>query len=257
MIRYLYVFGRPIALYGFMIVLGAFVANFFAYKLLKKRDDAEVADLILMEAYTFAGGMLGAKLLFILTIFGEIDWSRFFEPENLNTLLNGGFVFYGGLIGGILCVAIMGHVHKIETMKYVRNFIFGIPLVHAFGRVGCFFAGCCYGIEYHGPLAVVFPENGYTPHGIELFPVQLFEAALLFILAMVIFYLRYSKNYKYTLELYIVAYAIIRFGTEFLRGDINRGFAGVLSTSQWISILTVAVLSVYIRFFAVKEQLQQ
>lgn len=117
-------------------------------------------------------------------------------------------MFYGGLIGGLLCVIGAGKIYKMDYMSYIRNFIFLIPLIHGFGRIGCFLAGCCYGKPYHGPGAVVFPEGSYAPAGIELFPVQLMEAAMLFLIFFVLLWLEIRKSWKYTIETYFVLYGI-------------------------------------------------
>lgn len=72
-------------------------------------------------------------------------------------------------------VLLAGKIHKFNVKIYIRNFIFLIPFIHAFGRIGCFFAGCCFGIPYNGIGAVVFPENSYALPDVSLFPVQLVE----------------------------------------------------------------------------------
>ena len=68
-----------------------------------------------------------------------------------------------------------------------------IPIMHAFGRVGCFFAGCCYGRPYKGFGAVTFPEGSQGPSGVSLFPVQLVEAILVLIIAIVLLWLQIKK----------------------------------------------------------------
>ena len=157
-----------------------------------------------------------------------------------------GFVFYGGLIFGLIFVFLAGKIHKIPAGIYVRKFIFLIPFMHSFGRVGCFMAGCCYGIPYDGIGAVVFPEGSYAIPGIKLFPVQLVESACLMIIAFAILYLQMKKQWYYTVETYLILYAILRFCLENLRYDAERGYYAGLSTSQWISIgfLVAAMVSV-------------
>ena len=102
-------------------------------------------------------------------------------------------------------------------------------------------AGCCYGIPYDGFGAVVFPEGSLAPSGIPLFPVQLVEAILLFIIAAFLGYMSIRKNWDYSVESYLILYSIVRFILEFYRYDEVRGFVLGLTTSQWISIAILIV----------------
>ena len=195
------------------------------------------------------GGFLGAKLLYLYVMFDEIEWNRIFEADYFNALMKGGFVFYGGLIGGIAAALLAGKLHKLEIGYYFTHCIFLIPFIHGFGRVGCFMAGCCYGIPYDGPLAVIFPESSLALHGVKLFPVQLVEAILLIIISAIIFVMTVKFKSRFTVEAYLILYAIVRFILEQFRYDPERGYFLGVSTSQWISILlfAAAIISIIVR----------
>lgn len=231
--------------YGCMIAAGVVIANIIAMYVLH-RTKLDFNDFILLEAYCFLGAFIGAKLLYLIVSYKEIQWDKMLEPAYFNQIMLGGFVFYGGLIGGLLLIAVAGYVHKINASEYIKNFVFLIPFIHAFGRLGCFFAGCCYGIPYDGPFSVIFPKGSYAISGIKLFPVQIVEAVLLFIISGIILYLQLKYKWEYAIETYLVLYAIIRFGLEYLRYDSNRGFWGLLSTSQWISIFMILIAGLMI-----------
>ena len=116
-----------------------------------------------------------------------------------------------------------------------------VPLAHALGRVGCFCAGCCYGIPMDPPWGVCF-HSALAPHGVALFPVQLLEAALNFILFLFLYhYAKKPRKPGAVLGLYLVCYAVERFGLEYLRFDEIRGFLFGISTSQWISLLLIPI----------------
>jgi len=232
--------------YGLMIALGVVLANVVAMFVLRKTK-LDLNDFILTEAYCILGAFIGAKGLYLIVSAGGIQWNQMLNPSYFNQIMQGGFVFYGGLIGGLLFVCLSGKLHKIDSGVYVRNFIFLIPFIHAFGRVGCFLAGCCYGRPYEGIGAVVFPEGSYAPAGIRLFPVQLVEAVVLFGIALLLLFLQMEKNWYYTIESYFLLYAVARFVLEYFRYDEVRGRFLYLSTSQWISIALVgiAVVSIY------------
>lgn len=235
---FIQMFGREIPAYGMLIVLGVILANITAFIYLKKvKYDTD--HFLVLEAYCFLGAFVGAKLLFILVSFDKIQWSRILEPEYFNSLMQGGFVFYGGMIGGLLFALMAGKLHKIDAIDYIRHLIFLIPFIHAFGRIGCHCVGCCYGRPYSGPGAVVYSENQLAPPGISLFPVQLLEAVLLLVIAVILIMLTLKNKFDVTVPTYFISYGIVRFILEFLRGDDLRGSYAFLSTSQWISLLLI------------------
>lgn len=244
---YIDFFGLHIASYGLMILIGVSIANIIV-RVMAKRKQQDFNDFIILESYCFLGAFLGAKLLYILVSFRYIDWSRIGDLQYLKALFSGGFVFYGGLIGGILTVILVGKIYKIPAGEYIRDYIFLIPLVHAFGRIGCFMAGCCYGIRYSGLGAVVFPSGCFAPSGVKLFPVQIVEAAGLMAIAMLILGLQMRFSWKYTVETYLFLYGILRFILENYRNDTARGIYWNFSTSQWISLGMILFSVVCIMF---------
>ena len=233
------IFGLNIPAYGLMITLGVVVANLVALYFIRK-EGRKFDDIILIEAYCLLGAFVGAKLLYIIVSFNDIDWESAKTLEGVSNLMSSGFVFYGGLIGGIGMILLAGKIHGVESKYYLKNYIFAAPLGHAFGRIGCFCAGCCYGMEYHGPGAVVFPHGSFAPAGVELFPVQLVESACLFIIAGVMIFLKKRGKSAHLIEIYMIGYGIVRFVLEFFRDDAYRGVYFGISTSQWISMLAVA-----------------
>lgn len=174
-----------------------------------------------------------AKLLFWITLDASLS-------ENLlaktNFWVGGGFVFYGGLAGGLLWTLIYTKNRKIEAKK-IEFLVLPLVLGHALGRVACFLAGCCYGAYCDLPWRVHL-------HGADRHPVQLYESIALLAL---FFWLRkrfvLSKN---IILPYLGSYFAIRFLIEFFRGDDIRGvFYFNLSTSQYISLLGLAFILVY------------
>lgn len=231
--------------YGLAIVLGIIIANLIALYPLK-RYKLDINNFIILEAYIFLGGFIGSKLLYFIVAFRSIHWDKIFELNYFNQLMGSGFVFYGGLLGGLLSVVLAGKLHHIDYKTYMKNFIFLIPLVHSFGRIGCFLAGCCYGIPYTGPFSVIFPENSFALANVKLFPIQLVEAFLLIVLALSIFIGQMYYNLKNTIETYLISYSVIRFILEFFRYDVERGRFLLFSTSQWISIGIFVIVTIYL-----------
>lgn len=245
------IFGIELPLYGIMFFLGIAAAAVVAIFLIKRRN-IEGFDFACGAVYAMIGAILGAKLLFLLVSIDQVKMvieSSLTVLEKVEILLKGGFVFYGGLIGGILGLLIYGWQFKTKMASYFDVCATVLPLGHAFGRVGCFFGGCCYGIEHDGWFSHVYgadwfaqPDKVITPIGVPLLPVQLIEAMCLLALfagLMVLFFKNKKKTPWLQTLAYMGAYSVIRFVLEFFRGDKERGgFLGV-STSQWISILLV------------------
>lgn len=240
-------FEQPVVqYYGLFIVTGVAAAGTLGY-ILAKHFKMSVNDYIILAAYGFGGGMVGAKLLYLLVILEYIKWEMLSSPEYLRQLFQGGFVFYGGLIGGITTIFLAGKIHKIFVWKYLNTMIPCLPVVQGFGRIGCYLTGCCYGISYAGPGAISYSSNHLAPEGIALFPVQLLEALLCWGLAIFLFVYVWRRGRKDAFFIYMISYPVIRFFLEFFRGDyLERGIWHGLSTSQWISsiiiILTVICL---------------
>ncbi|MCR4610941.1 MAG: prolipoprotein diacylglyceryl transferase [Lachnospiraceae bacterium] len=240
--------------YGTMIATGVIVANIIVILLILLRDHKDIWDFVILEGFGLLGGIIGSKLLYIIVSFDDIPWDRIGEPEVLATLIGGGFVFYGGLILAVIMVFIGAHFNKIDAWDYLSNYAFAIPLAHGFGRIGCFLAGCCYGVPYHGPLAVVFPESSIiAPPGIELFPVQIVEACCLFVISIILFLFYWFRKTNYLLPMYFILYGIVRFVLEYYRFDEYRGKFLSLYTSQWISIGMIAFGIGWIIYFVVKK----
>lgn len=236
--------GRYIPVYGLAITIGCCGGVLLGYYLMK-RNHLSVDDFILSAAYSAVGGFIGAKLLYLWVSRNSIQWDRFFEFEYFKMIMSGGFVFYGGLIGGLISLWCAGKIHRIYVRDYISVCIPAVPLIHGFGRIGCGLAGCCYGIPYDGLFAVKYTSSVAAPLNISLFPVQYLEAFLNFIISLVLFVLVIKKgNDIKNFYLYLIFYCVVRFILEFLRYDeTERGIWNGLSTSQWISIIIFMTVS--------------
>lgn len=246
MLPYIYILGKELPTYWLMSVAGiAAVAVYIVIR--RKHLGLAVEDLIHILILGIVGAIVGSKLLYLITMIPVIAGHfRLIinSPALLKDLLLQGSVFYGGLFGALLAIRLYCRKYSVSFKAASMLFAGAIPLFHVFGRVGCYSAGCCYGIE--ASWGVVFSKSLSAPNGVPLIPVQLFEsAANMFIFALVALFQRFSKHPERSLSVYLVSYAVCRFTLEFFRGDLIRGVFLGLSTSQWIS---AAILL----FFAVR-----
>ena len=220
--------------YGLMIAIGV-IAAFWVAMYREKKWKIGDDKVFYLGIWCLIGGMIGAKLLYWIVEFPSL----IADPSRFWTTMSSGFVVYGGLIGGILTGALFCRIKKISFLQYFDLVMPSIALAQAFGRIGCFLAGCCYGAETQSAFSVVFPDScQYAPSGIRLIPTQLISSAgdfLIFFLLIVL--ARRTKKPGQVGGLYLIFYSIGRFIVEFFRGD-PRGAVGPLSTSQFIAIFT-------------------
>lgn len=232
-------FNYSIPTFGILFLIGTGCAFLLGVQTAKKYA-LTTMDAMFFGLFGMIGGIVGAKLLYIIVDFPNL----IANPETaLLRLATGGAVFYGGLIGGILGGFFYTHLYKLDAVRFFDMAVPCLALAQAFGRIGCFLNGCCYGIPYDGPGAVHYPVGAYPPAGIGLFPAQLTESAFLFIFTLILLAVLWkSKAPGIATGFYLMTYGIFRFINEFFRSD-PRGNIGFLSTSQFIS-LAIIVLGV-------------
>lgn len=238
MLPYINVLGRIIPTYGLIGIAGILLGGFTVYFRGKKYGASVTADdALFMYIYGVIGTFIGAKLFSVIqnlpAIITDIGLLSSDPTLFAARYLTAGLVFYGGLIGAFAGVLIYLKQYKIPPSPCLAVLVPVMPLVHAVGRIGCFTAGCCYGIETHSALGVTAAD------GLMRLPVQLFESVInliLFIFLSAVSFFRRGDGRTVT-GLYFVLYAAARFGLEFIRGDAVRGFIGLLSVGQVFSII--------------------
>lgn len=231
--------------YGCMAFLGiaAFVAvSIFILNKIEKKDNETVIRTLLVAGASLVVMYLSAAL-----------FDGIFHSIKSGRLVLGGITWEGGVVGGFSAFILLAHFFiKKERGGAIELFsaiMPGLVLAHAFGRVGCFLGGCCFGRITEGPLGVVFPDGSpaaklypNTITGVGSFPVvptQLIEAVFEFLLFVVMIAF-YKKLKGENLAIYLVFYSVFRFILEFWRGD-DRGAVGFfLSPSQFMSIVLFA-----------------
>ncbi|MBO5480956.1 MAG: prolipoprotein diacylglyceryl transferase [Clostridia bacterium] len=240
-----------IGLYEIFLTIGVLSAFFIADRLAVKRGFSLALQRFFVVAIplAIAVGFLGAVLF---QAFYDFMQTGTFVVNNST-----GMTFYGGLIFGVLAFLLVWFVGALpfKLGKESRRRFADvadiaacvIPLAHAFGRIGCFFAGCCHGL----PTDSIFGVKMHTAQGLQsVLPVQLYEAAFLFLLSGATFFLFFKAKGKAKnvplLSVYAVAYGVWRFFIEYLRGD-DRGATVVsfLSPSQLTALILMAAGVVY------------
>ena len=227
--------------YGLMTAVGIIAAYLMMESRGKKKhfSEEQSGHIVGLIAFCLIFGYLGSKLLYLLTILPRI----LKDPSILAQSVTGGWVVFGGLLGGMFGAWLFCRRRKLDVGTYFDLAFPAVALAQAFGRIGCFFAGCCYGAETTSRFSVVFRNSQYAPNHVPLVPTQLLSSALDFLLCL--FLLWYGANkQKRSGELaaaYLTLYSLGRFVLEFWRGDLERGAIGPLSTSQFIGLFTFLI----------------
>lgn len=238
----------PVTSYGLWLAVGMLVALFAASRL-AARDGLPKERIYDLGLWTLIGGLLGSKIL------------MFFVEDNVQIFsldfLRSGGVYYGGLIGGFFAVAVLIRWYKLPFWKVADAFAPAVALGQAFGRQGCFAAGCCWGKPTDWWWGVHFTEKGneYTgvpiADNVHLHPTQLIESfTMLAVFGLLVWLHRNKKFDGQVLIAYGIIYAIFRFLIEFIRDDPRGDLFGLtsatgLSTSQLVSLVVAGASIVF------------
>lgn len=229
-------------LYGLMIGVGI-LACFSILYLYGKKEKIEESfmDFVFYNTIVAIALGFGAAALFQATY-------NYIENPEAGFDFGSGITFIGGLIGGVISFLVGYAIFRKRFKTRLVDIISFIPccilIAHAFGRVGCLFAGCCHGEKTTAWYGIFMHtvEFGYA----KVVPTQLFEALFLFALFAICFILVWKKKFKHNMSLYLIAYGIFRFLLEFLRADDRGQLLGVISPSQfWSLLMIVAGVAVY------------
>jgi phosphatidylglycerol:prolipoprotein diacylglycerol transferase len=236
----------PITITGFgiAVVLGFLIGQYVGERELARRGhpNEPVGDVVIGA---LVGFLIGAKLYYaVLTG----DWSEVFTRT--------GFVFWGGLIGGVAVGTLVALVRRAGIWRIFDVAGIGIAAGYAVGRTGCWAVGDDYGRPWDSPFAVAFPEGappstarnlqqqfgvevpaGVSPETVlAVHPTQLYETALGLVMFFILWRLRDHKHAEgWLFGLYLILGGLERFLVEFLRVKDDR-ILGPLTVAQGISI---------------------
>ncbi len=248
----------PLAItgYGLMMMIAFLMAGWAIQVELRRRrlNEDYAADIVFAAVI---GGIIGAKLWYVL-LSGE--WNSLFR--------RGGFVWYGGFLGGLVAVVLNGMRQGVAPRWTMELTAAALPLGHALGRVGCFLVNDDYGIPSTLPWAmkfpdglppttvanleqmhVTFPPNADPTQLVAVHPTQLYEtAALLFVFWWLWRLREHRHGTGWLFGVYLLLGGAERFLVEFLRAKDDR-MLGPFTLAQATSvILMIAGLYLMRRF---------
>ncbi len=262
------VFGKGVYLYGICMALGLIAC--FAFLIItmriKKFNEASSDTIIFIGIFGTGFGILAAAIFQgVYNVIADPS-----EGFSLNSM-----TFIGGLIGGVssflgvyfLYMYVVRPRTKIKLLTNEMNatltdalpFIpIAITIAHAFGRLGCFFAGCCYGRPTDAWFGIACADHP-SLIGVKVIPTQLFEMIFLLVLGGVMALLYFKFKFNYNFAVYAVTYGIWRFVLEFFRDDDRGQFLGTaVSPSQFWCILMVilGVGYVFLQYYVLSKHMK-
>lgn len=182
------------------------------------------------------GGLLGAKLLWVAEHFGE-------EPFASLLLSRGGMSWFGGFAGGVGAGLALLRAYRLPILPILAAATPALAIGHAIGRIGCFLVGDDYGRPSDLPWAVAFPE-GFPPTTVPVHPTQLYEAALLVPIAVMLTrWRRQRRSDAFVVGRYLMLAGGLRFAIEFVR--VNERVLGPLTVAHLAALLAIGA-GVYI-----------
>jgi len=222
--------------YGFMVGIG-FAAGVIVASRRAEKKGLDPDSLFWFFMLLLLSGVVGGRLFhLVLNSWYYQDWRSFFDFRG------GGLSMHGVLVGGVIAMAAHAKTKGIPLGRLADIVAPSVILGQAFGRIGCFLNGCCYGIPTNGSWGFL---TRYAP-GLR-HPYQLYESAADFMLFFVLLKLSPKVKIEGTLFLaYLFGYSVLRFFLEFFRDNYNY-FLG-LSYGQWACfVLAASAVGLYVR----------
>ena len=231
-----YIWGIPP--YTFWMGIGVAISMLFFFYLLYE-NGIKIDKQLMIYIGGIVGVIVGARLFGCIKNLFLALYNH--ERVTIEIVTKAGLVYYGGLIGFLIGISVaICLIYQTFDFRLMNLIVITIPLFHSFGRIGCFFSGCCFGIKYTGILAVTY--IGDLQEIKVCFPVQLIESFFEFgIFILLIMWHRKNKKIN-LLKAYLSLYAGLRFILEFARGDTVRGIFWDISFSQYVSLIIMIVL---------------
>lgn len=223
-------FNTKIPLYGIFIIIAILSGLLVVFKNAKHLN-LKTEEIIGLLVYIGLGAIFGAKYFTFLT-----------NPKRFNGIFEFtkvGLSSYGAVIGIIILLFLFSKQYKKSFKNLIYILLPSIPLMYGIGKIGCFLAGCCYGIEYNGPLSVSYNYSYSAPKGISLFPIQLLES----IIFIAIFIYTYNKIIKRKPNNIIVGQTFVICGvSKFSLDYLRMSHMGKLfSINQLVSVAFILI----------------
>jgi len=229
---YLDLFGTQISVYFLFL---SFVFSLVVPLIVKRADRLELSAHFALDLYLIVilGAFLGARTFYIL--YQEPSF-YLANPEQIIYFWNGGYVFFGGLIGAVMAGSLFCIKKKVLKELWLN---FSIPILsfgYALGRFACFLSGCCYGEKTEVVWSVFM-------HGARRHPTQLYASLMEFLILIILISVEKRKGFKAfcVLPIWLVLHGLSRFLMEIYRADPRGDELLGFSVSSLVSLILISL----------------
>jgi len=244
--------------YGIAIFLGLMAMIVLALRDSVLRRIVSDDKLISIIMTGIAVGVIGGRLLWAITHYATLtDWTeilRIWEP---------GFSLLGSVLGVIFVMPWYIVAQQVPVLPFLDRMAIYVPLAQSIARVGCFFVGCCHGIETTGLLGITYWHSAsIAPLGIKVHPTQLYSSALLLLIFLFMYFVaqRYAQRQGQLAALYILLSCAERFFVDFWRANrefyTSNSFLELFSITQWLTIVLMIISSLYLLVSVLQQPLR-
>ena len=229
------IFGITGFIFPFIIFIGVgFTHMFLGFTLSAKKYNISYSEIEKIHYIMVASILVGF-------FFAAISSQIFIKTESIPLTT---ITVMPGFLAGVLFLILMIKIYKLNVIKWLNFLVPYWCFAHGWGRIGCFFGGCCHGKPTDSVLGVGFPPGSipfieYGPQNIH--PTQLYESFILFLTGFVL--LKCNDYYKFKIFIFLIVYGTSRFLIEFFRGDLRGEIVNLsyLSPSQFFSIIFITM----------------
>lgn len=236
--------------YGLCIAIGGLIAFYLLYH--DKKATSLISESTLVTAFQLMllSGYLGGRIVLMIS-----EPSSMADPFFLFKFWEPGLSILGTIIGITITITTYFYMKHIPLLPFLDRVSLYGPIVQGFGRLGCFFAGCCYGLPTKAWYAVTYTNPAHmAPLHCSLHPAQLYSSIILLAIFLFLYFVQQHRT-KYAGELflsYIILVSAERFLIDFVRWDrvftLTPSFLQLFSIHQWIALVMYcgAMLGIFI-----------
>jgi phosphatidylglycerol:prolipoprotein diacylglycerol transferase len=223
--------------FGFLLALGLVIASYLAVRNPLRAKIMSSSTFFDAIALAIVAGVVGSRLLFVAQ-----NWDSFDHWTDALSVWSGGFSVLGSVIGVLVIMPWYLVRQGVPLLAFFDLIALYAPLLQSIARIGCFLAGCCFGVHATVPWSVTYTDSdSFAPLCVALHPTQLYSSLVLFLIFLCMIYLVQPRVRAegILLVMYLMLMSIERFMIDFWRGDrefFNEPMVQVFSVHQWVSL---------------------